>query len=170
MLQVNWVSAFFVCGCQVLARLSVIMLYYRLFSVRRRLTYGLIALGVISICWVIQMYIGTIFVCLPVKAAFDATVKGKCVNAQLAYVITNCIDTALDLALLILPIPVIMKMTLPMTEKIGIAATFLAGGMVIATGLVRIVMATRTDIRGKQLIQLHSFVKKLTLSSKMFKG
>ena len=162
-LQLNWVSIFFVSGCQVFARLSVIMLYYRLFSVRRRLTYWLKGLGAISICWLIQMYIGTILACRPVKAIFDATVKGKCVDVQLAYVITNSVDTALDSAVLLLSIPVIMKLTLPTREKLGIASIFLAGGIVVATGLVRIVMAAKPEDQGELTIQLRGRVNTLTM-------
>lgn len=95
------------------------------------------------------MYIGTVFACHPIKAIFNVTVEGKCVNIALSYIITNSVDTALDFALLSLPIPVILKLSLPMREKLGIAASFLADEMIVATGLVRIIMATRSNLSGK---------------------
>ncbi|KAF2462851.1 uncharacterized protein BDR25DRAFT_204449, partial [Lindgomyces ingoldianus] len=108
-------------------RLSVIFLYYRLFSVKRWLSYTLICIGSLSVGWLLSMFFGTIFVCTPVKAAFDITVRGKCLNAEVVYLWTNSIDLVFDAILLCLPISVILKLSLPTEEKVGVAVIFLTG-------------------------------------------
>lgn len=58
---------------------------------------------------------------------WEFTVAAKCVRISIIAVILGIVNSALDLFLLILPIPVILPMQLSVRKKIGILAIFMVG-------------------------------------------
>lgn len=112
------------------ARLSVIMLYYRMFSVSTTMTYGLKTIGVLSIIWCIELMFGTIFQCVPVKALFELDMPGRrCINAMIGFVVTEVLNCTLDIILVAMPIPIVLRLHLPKRERVAIASMLLLGGL-----------------------------------------
>ncbi|KAF2262725.1 hypothetical protein CC78DRAFT_569581 [Lojkania enalia] len=140
LLKAGLSSIIFCDTCEVVARISVICLYYRLFSVKRWLRWSLNAVGWISVIWLITLILVVSLQCKPVAAVVDASIQdAECLDNFIGFLTSEVINVFLDLALLCLPIPIIMKLYLPLREKIGLGAIFLTGGLVIITGLLRIV-------------------------------
>jgi hypothetical protein len=119
------------------ARLSVVMLYYRTFSVSIRMTFDLKIIGVLSIMWCIQMSFCTILQCVPVEALFepDGSLGMRCIDVHLGFVITETLDCALDIVLLCMPIPLVAKLRLPKGERMAIAVMLTLGGLYVVSSL-----------------------------------
>lgn len=129
--QLSFIIVYFVCATETLARLSIIFLYYRLFSIQSWLGRALKTVAALSILWLVIVIFGVAFHCKPVAAAFDASVKGECLDAQNGFLITESANLGLDLVLLGLPVRSIWKLRLPLKDRFGIVGIFLAGSLYV---------------------------------------
>jgi hypothetical protein len=127
--QISFVSIFFTASCEVVTRLSVVFLYYRLFSVKRWLGWCLKIVAALSLIWLVIVIFATTFQCKPVAAVVNASIKGECLDAQFGFLITEAINLILDLTLVFLPVSTIWKLRLPLKERLGIGAIFLTGSL-----------------------------------------
>lgn len=125
----SFVSVFVTTGCELFTRLSVIYLYYRLFSVKSWLGLSLKVLAATSVVWYIGVVFAITFECKPVAASVDASIKGECFDAQFGFIVTEGINLVLDLALAILPIRTIWSLRLPLKNRVSIVVIFLTGGL-----------------------------------------
>ena len=55
--------------------------------------------------------------------------EGTCINKGAVYISTASLNAITDMALLIMPIPVIWKLQLPKLQKIGLIAMFGVGSL-----------------------------------------
>lgn len=109
----------------------MICLYRRLFSVKRWLERSVKAVGILSILWLLTLVFTVSFQCKPVVALIDASVKGDCLNNQTGFLSSEIFNAALDLTLVCLPIRIIMKLNLPVRERLGIGLIFVTGGLLV---------------------------------------
>jgi fucose permease len=77
-----------------------------------------------------------VFQCIPVSQVFDPS--GKCIPLIELYLASVPVNVITDIAVLVLPIPVLTGMQLPRKQKTILVATFGLGLYVIATDVVRI--------------------------------
>ncbi|KAM7195036.1 integral membrane protein [Rhypophila sp. PSN 637] len=146
LMLISFISIFCTTGCEVAARISIIFLYYRLFSVEVWLGRSLKAVAAFTILWFICVIFTVVFMCQPVAAIVDASIQGaKCMDAQLGFVITEGISLSLDLAVAILPIKTILSLHMPLKEKISIFLIFVTGGFVMITQILRMVFGYNPD-------------------------
>ena len=116
---------------------SIIIFYLRL----SRNTHGLlriaswITFGVVNVAGLTLTFLN-IFQCIPVSEVFDPA--GKCIPLITLYLASVPVNVMTDLAVLVLPIPVLTGMQLPRKQKTILIATFGLGVYVIATDIVRI--------------------------------
>ncbi|PVH94291.1 hypothetical protein DM02DRAFT_661187 [Periconia macrospinosa] len=94
---------------------------------------------------------------LPVCAGrllFDVSIGGWChVNNLLGFSISEVVNALLDLALVFVPVHSVMKLHLPMKEKIGVAAIFVIGAFIVVSSILRIIFGftpVATNILGLQ--------------------
>jgi hypothetical protein len=118
-------------GCEVAARISLVFLYYRLFSVKRWLGWSLKIVAALSIIWLLIVIFAITFQCKPIAAVVDASVKGECLDAQFGFLVTEAINLGLDMALVLLPIKTIWGLHLPTRERIGIILIFMTGSLCV---------------------------------------
>ncbi|KAF2492663.1 hypothetical protein BU16DRAFT_513820 [Lophium mytilinum] len=116
-------------ACEVAARMSVIFLYYRLFSIKRWLGWSLKTVGALSILWLLCLIFTVSFQCKPIAALLDATVEGECLDNQTGFLSSEIFNACLDLMLVCLPVRIIWHLRLPLRERLGIATIFLTGGL-----------------------------------------
>jgi len=73
--QVFYIGTLFAVLTISFAKLSVLCLYYRVFSVRRGFRIALIIMGVASIFWMLACILAATLRCVPVRAALDPSIK-----------------------------------------------------------------------------------------------
>ena len=71
----------------------------------------------------------SIFQCTPVNATWDPNMKGSCIDILLAACIPGAINVVSDLATVLLPLPLILKLQLERTRKIQLVGIFLLSGL-----------------------------------------
>jgi len=125
----SFVSVLCTGACETFARLSVIFLYYRLFSIKRWMGWSLKIVASLSITSLLVLIIVSIFHCKPIAAAFDASIHGECLDSQLAFLLYELSNLVLDLVVAFLPVRVIWRLHLPLRERLGVCGIFLTGSL-----------------------------------------
>ncbi|PYI04564.1 hypothetical protein BO78DRAFT_471214 [Aspergillus sclerotiicarbonarius CBS 121057] len=128
-------------------KLSLLFLYRRVFERSKflRLVYGM--MGLIVIFGIVMTFMA-IFNCTPISAFW--TKRGTCFDFALfalGYAVVNIIT---DLAIWLMPIPIIWKIQMPMHQKIALSLIFALGlfdcGVAVARLCLSMLLLNNTDI------------------------
>ncbi|KAH6666687.1 MFS transporter-like protein [Halenospora varia] len=119
---------------------SILIFYLRMSrntqSILRIASY--VTLGVVNIAGVVLTFLNA-FQCNPVSAAYDPTKTGaQCISIVTLYLCSAPVNIITDLAILVLPIPVLTGMRLPQRQKTVLVFTFALGVFVAIVDVVRI--------------------------------
>jgi fucose permease len=95
-------------------------------------------LVVVNVAGVVLTFMNA-FQCSPVKAAYDPTeTADRCISIVTLYLCSAPVNIITDLAILVLPIPVLTGMRLPQRQKTILVITFALGIFVAIVDVVRI--------------------------------
>jgi hypothetical protein len=108
-------------------KLSVLLFYHRLFSIKVR--QPIIILGALSVTWWIVVSLVSAFQCTPVQKVWDDSIPVTCIRAIEIFIVVQVINIILDIAILCLPISVVMGLKLSKAKKYSVAGTFALGGL-----------------------------------------
>ncbi|KAL8727053.1 MAG: hypothetical protein Q9166_006296 [cf. Caloplaca sp. 2 TL-2023] len=120
-------------------KISILLLYIRIFGHLRYFKLLAYIIGVFSICWSIMVILVLSFQCRPVQYIWDKSIKGTCVNAPLFFIIGSAPNVFTDFALLVLPLPAVWNLHTTRAQKISLTAIFLLGSLTCVISLVRFV-------------------------------
>ncbi|KAL3420446.1 CFEM domain-containing protein [Phlyctema vagabunda] len=123
-----------------LTKTAIILFYLRIFPDRgfRKIAYGMLAINVI---WGFVVILITIFQCAPVHyfwERWDKTTNGKCNNSHAQAWASAIVNIVLDLAILILPLPQLLKVALKPKKKFHVCMMFSVGIFVTITSILRL--------------------------------
>ncbi|CAK7228492.1 hypothetical protein SBRCBS47491_006921 [Sporothrix bragantina] len=120
----------------IFSKLSIIFQYKHVFAVRvveRICFFFLIFLGIYG-CWA---FFGSVFMCVPVPF-FWGEGEGHCLN-KLAFWFSNAsINIATDIAIIVLPMPLIKGLQIPLRQKVILMFIFAFGSVVCITSIIRL--------------------------------
>ncbi|TVY22574.1 L-fucose-proton symporter [Lachnellula hyalina] len=124
----------------MVTKTSILVFYLRMSkntqSLLRIASY--ITLGIVNVAGVVLTFLNT-FQCSPVRAAYDpALSQGRCLSIVTLYLCSAPVNIITDLAILVLPIPVLTGMRLPQRQKTILVLTFALGIFVTVVDVVRI--------------------------------
>ena len=120
--------------CHLAIKTSVLFLYRRLFSTNqnRRLNVVLNVTGLYVFAWTINTLFVVLFQCKPIHYSWDLPrgfTQGQCIDLTGGYVGTGITNTVSDLALIILPMPIVWGLQISKRQKLIICGIFLLGGL-----------------------------------------
>ncbi|MCJ1266221.1 hypothetical protein MMC22_006104 [Lobaria immixta] len=116
-------------------KLSILSLYYRIFSFRR-FRLATLALGGVCAVWLLALVLCSVFACFEPSSS-------HCIDYSTFYLILSLVETLIEVTILCLPIRMIAGLQLPVRDKIVVLITFLVGGFVCITGIVRLAVTYR---------------------------
>lgn len=127
-IQFQWVYEIFYVAVQSTTRMSVLLLYYRIFPQvwHRRILYVLIV-----ILWIhFAVFMGLVlFQCNPVGLVFNKEFRGKCMDFHVTTFAGAICSIVEDLVIITLPIPSIMALRLKPAKKFGVVLIMSVGLM-----------------------------------------
>ncbi|KAL2141946.1 hypothetical protein VTI28DRAFT_1781 [Corynascus sepedonium] len=126
-----------VCVTFFLAKLSVCLLYRRIFSTQPFRKICLV-LMVISALWFVAAQVTNLVTCIPIDSFWHRLKPGKCINFNLFSLIIGIFDILIDVTILILPIRAVLSLQLPTKTKAMVSGIFLLGGFAIITNILRV--------------------------------
>lgn len=111
------------------ANLSIISSYFRIFPHNRvqRLLYVMLA---VTLALLAASVIATIFICLPIQAAWDPTLRAqaKCYQFPSFLYASTAVNIITDIVLCAAPLPYFLKLRLPRKQKAGACLLTIIGG------------------------------------------
>jgi len=132
-LQLSKVLEFTYTSAVMFAKLAALFLYHQVFVtlVYRRI---IVITGVIIILQGVIAFILASSICWPFRYFWTQAVDvndGACGDVMLFYKSYSIPSLVTDVAMLVLPWPILLKLRIPTPEKIGIVLTFLAASLYV---------------------------------------
>ena len=111
-----------------LTKLSICCLYRRIF-VRAGRAFKIALYFVMALIglYYLGAVLATIFQCTPVQRSWNKTVPGTCMNIATFFYVNAGFNIATDVAIMILPIPVIHALQLPKRQRLLLCLAFAVG-------------------------------------------
>ncbi|KAI1481085.1 hypothetical protein F4774DRAFT_56141 [Daldinia eschscholtzii] len=122
---------------------SLLLFYKRIFSVSKNTNWVLKCLIVLIVMWALAFFLATLL-CCKVMLLFiwkPISEMSECkffLDVLMAFCITGFVT---DLAIIILPIPLIWRLKLSSAEKLAASASFLLGAVTVASALARLIVS-----------------------------
>lgn len=114
---------------QLFAKLSLLFLYYRIFSSSRVFVRWCYFLGIVQLIWSIATYLLHYFACMPPQKIWDRTIPGHCINSAAFLVGGETVNSLVDFALVGLAIWIVQSLQMKTSVKLKLAAIFAFGGL-----------------------------------------
>ncbi|KAI0476617.1 hypothetical protein GGR56DRAFT_483397 [Xylariaceae sp. FL0804] len=133
----------FVWGVTVcVTKLAVIFLYRRIFGERNKaFKIWLYVMTVLCVGLTIAVIITNATICVPLSffwSQFEPDAEGKCGDDGLFLLVSGVINVAIDVALVVTPIPMILALKMSVKKKASVCGIMLLGVLVCIAGIVRI--------------------------------
>ncbi len=119
-------SALFAVTVSIL-RASILMLYTRLFPVSGSFTAQVWILHILNISYAIVAVICFPLQCIPLAKVWTPTLPGRCMDVTRLLLSTVITTIVLDLAVFLLPIPILLRLQMSVTRKLALCGVFLMG-------------------------------------------
>lgn len=120
------------------AKCSIIFFYRRIFRghIFNVITYLLL---VFIILWGAAMFLSNLLTCRPISGSWEAFTaaptegarKAKCFNPVPKFYVSAICDLVADIIIFIIPQPMIWKLQMPKSRKIGVSAIFVLGALYV---------------------------------------
>ncbi|CAI6303599.1 unnamed protein product [Periconia digitata] len=108
-----------------LVKASILIQYRRIFGrtskMTIRCTNALLLTTIVSCAW---GFFGVLLLCRPIKRYWEIEIPGYCINAEAHFWSTSVLGVVLDVAIWVLPIPVVRKLEVRGRQRVGLAVVF----------------------------------------------
>lgn len=127
--------------CHGLTKLAFLFFFLRIFpdEKTRRLIWICVA---ISVLYTLGFTLTMTFACMPISAVWttwDGTrTPDYCINQNTFYLVAAAVNIALDIAIVLIPIPELIKLSLSGRKKIFLSAIFGVGSITIVVSCIRL--------------------------------
>ncbi|RMY96503.1 hypothetical protein D0861_00125 [Hortaea werneckii] len=142
-LYMFFVLEFVYIGILVITKISILLLYLRIFPSTVSTWFRVTVWIVIGLCsaYCLAMWFSILFECDPIGynwTRWDGEHKGNCINARALIYSSSTINIVLDLMVFFLPFPKLMKLEVSGRKKVGICLTFVLGLFITICSAVRL--------------------------------
>ncbi|CAD6444800.1 4d4500dc-d5f4-4f54-8bcd-c12e6fac5846 [Sclerotinia trifoliorum] len=143
--------------CLMATKTSILIFYLRLSKDTQKLLRWAsgITLAVACVDGIVLTFVNA-FQCKPVAAAWRTDGDGKCLSIITIYLASAPVNIITDLAILVLPIPVLTGMFLPQRQKAILVFTFSLGIFVAIVDVIRIYYLQQASNNFLTSVLLHS--------------
>lgn len=132
-----------------LVKASLILQYIRLFSLVPHVLWSCYVLLILVFSATAWGALGNVFLCRPIRSYWDITVAGVCMNKERHFWSTSIIGIVVDVAVWILPLPVVGRLSLPKRQKTGLLVVFGLGGFVCIITILRLALVRYAMVNGQ---------------------
>ncbi|KAM5350502.1 hypothetical protein ACJ41O_007007 [Fusarium nematophilum] len=132
--------------CIGFIKLTILALYWKLFSITARVPIGVIFGSVVA--WMVVLIFVATFSCNPVQAQWNIAIpNAKCLEQKPVYLGGSLPNVIVDFVLVGMPLPSVFRLNIPLGRRLILAGMFALGFFICVVSIVRltIVMSIRTD-------------------------
>ena len=109
-----------------LTKLSVLLLYLDIFVLPKMRTITGIVMAIVA-AYGIYTIVSQIFFCVPIRAFWDKSVRGKCLPGSYKLFADAGLNITLDILIFCLPFPFLNLVSLPRKQKLWLHLVFALG-------------------------------------------
>ena len=118
----------------MLSKISLLMLFHRIF-ITPAFRMATKVIGTIVILWWIGTLLADTLICLPIEHNWNPKIPARCGNKLLLDILPPIPWIVTDLAILLMPLPMVYKLHLPGIQRVGLAGLFLLGSLYVSESL-----------------------------------
>jgi hypothetical protein len=113
---------------QLLLKYSILFQYNRIFQIPRARKIFTVLLLVIT-AYTLFAESATVITCWPIAKYWDDSLPGGCIDRSILHYAVAGINIAIDVTLLLIPIPYLKKLQITFRAKLVLIACFACGGV-----------------------------------------
>lgn len=109
------------------AKISILLIYYRIFAISRTLRRHVLVVGVMVIWFWAATTLATIFNCWPIEWSWRNSFSPApyCLKYNMFWLTAGVIEAVIDIWFIILPMRGVKKLQLSVQKRVGLASVFL---------------------------------------------
>ncbi|KAL9603522.1 MAG: hypothetical protein Q9179_002167 [Wetmoreana sp. 5 TL-2023] len=136
LMQASFISWMALYGASVaLSKCAILLLYIRVFTTNNRaFTVAACVIGFLVGATGVATTVGSIFQCTPMARNWNGAVQGHCINKLDFARYTAIPNVVTGFVMLLLPMPMVWRLSVTIQQKIALTATFLHGTMSVILG------------------------------------
>ncbi|KAH0314680.1 hypothetical protein KCU71_g6488, partial [Aureobasidium melanogenum] len=125
-------------ACMLTMKLSVLMLYRRLFPIQNFRIQWWCAFFFVN-AYSVMFIFASLFSCSPISAAWDVTVsEHKCINRTALYIAYTVMNSISTWWILLMPMPIVWSLALKNDQKYLLTSLFALGSLPCVTSIARL--------------------------------
>ncbi|OAP65557.1 hypothetical protein AYL99_01529 [Fonsecaea erecta] len=134
-----WIAQLLYKFANGMTKISIVLLYLRIFPTRK---FQILAWAVIAyvVAYCTAAVCTSIWQCNPIAKAWKKTLPGHCIDIGKLWYANSVLTIVADLVLIAMPVNQIVRLKLPLSQKLGLIFVFSLGVFVMACTIIRCVM------------------------------
>lgn len=132
-----YVSIVLYCAGLFAIKMTFLFQYYRVFGVQNLRKIFVAAILIVGAWSLSQLLIG-IFICSPIRGFWDSTIRSTCIPNYPQFYINAAGNIATDVAVLVMPFPLLGRLNLPGRQRMLLFGIFGLGFFTVAISVLRI--------------------------------
>ncbi|KAI1173652.1 integral membrane protein [Nemania sp. FL0916] len=139
--EISFIATVFYFLITSTTKLSILVLYNRLFSVSKLLKRQIIILSIAVVSYGIGSSVANLLNCIPLKYSWINNLDDPryCFNYNVFWLATGVVEAVLDVFIILLPIGAVAKLQLSLRKKIAVILVYLTGLLCIVSGILKII-------------------------------
>ncbi|KAI0846127.1 hypothetical protein F5Y00DRAFT_272233 [Daldinia vernicosa] len=127
-------------GVIVFVKFSILAFYWRIFNRSGSIKLPITILTTAVLMWGLAVFFLTLLQCIPTRGIWDKTIQASCnVDSQKFLFAISIPNIVIDVTILTLPIPYVIRLNVPKSQKRAVITLFLLGGFVCVASIMRLV-------------------------------
>ncbi|KAG4437830.1 hypothetical protein IFR05_006676 [Cadophora sp. M221] len=124
---------------------TILLVFVRVFGPMQRAVRGIYTFIIIMGLYYGASTISKIWICTPIGAFWNPSIRVSCINTVLLFRIDNYVSVITDALICILPVPLMWSIQMTIKKKIGIGLLLGAGGLATACSGTRLIYTSLVD-------------------------
>ncbi|KAJ5177795.1 uncharacterized protein N7500_000494 [Penicillium coprophilum] len=137
-------------GCIACIKLSILMLYRRLFPVKT-MKFAVNLVSLIVILWAACGILAGCFTCIPTEKLWHPMVEGGCMDLSRFYYGLQVPNIATDAIILLMPMHIVWKLPISKTQKLCLSGIFILGLLTLIFDIIRLVVLIELSTQGEDI-------------------
>ncbi|CAF9925205.1 hypothetical protein IMSHALPRED_006410 [Imshaugia aleurites] len=129
-----------------LVKLSILHFYLTIFGTRKPFRYATYAVMALVLSFGIGLNLQAFLICRPFAKNWNRLLPGTCGPVTAPFLADSSINILMDLAIVVLPMPVVWQLQMVQKRKIALTIVFALGVLVCVVALIRVVLIARLNI------------------------
>ncbi|KAF4784118.1 hypothetical protein HER10_EVM0004408 [Colletotrichum scovillei] len=132
-----WVSVLFYSLGHLSFKMAFLLQYYRVLVTHYMKKYYIAAMIFVGL-WGLSVVIISFIWCIPLEGFWDHSVPAKCLPQQVLFYLFGACSIATDVLIFLLPLPALIQLKLPRTQKLYLLGIFSLGFLIVGISVLRL--------------------------------